>query len=398
MERVELHAHTKMSAMDGLITPADLVRHAAELGHKAVAITDHGAVQAFPEAYQAGKAHGIKIIYGLELMVESEDVFTVLLIAKNARGLKNLYALVSLSHTAYFDELTKEPRIPQRVLSAHREGLLLGSAGVDGECERAAVAGYTEEELASVADYYDFVGIRPLDDLKKIHAKIVSACESIGKPVVALGNVQVLRPEDAILQAVLRRGMRESYTKKQPPLHLMTTDEMLAVLSYLGEEKAFEVVVANTNRIADMVEEIPPISEGLFLPQLDNAEEELVRCCNFRLQILNTCNRHVDASGNREPSDAAKSRLDAELDSIIRNGYAAVYMIARRLVMEALGDDRCVSTRGSIGSSFVAYLLGITDVDPLEYDIPFEAFAGLDGSKPPDISLLFDREYQAVMH
>ena len=257
MERVELHAHTKMSAMDGLLSPTDLVRHAAELGQKAVAITDFGVVQAFPEAYQAGKAHGVKIIYGAEVELANQvnpigHVNHATLLVKNATGLKNLYKLLTISHTDYF---FKESRtiLPKHILTAHREGLLVGSSCDIGELQETIICTDTDERLPEIAEYYDFLEIQPhksgrYDWIKKpphdvgtVNRRMIELGEKLGKPVVATGDVHFLDRDGVYIRSALHQGLGYDKSYVQPPLHLMTTDEMLAALAYLGEEKAFEV-------------------------------------------------------------------------------------------------------------------------------------------------------------
>ena len=402
MERVELHCHTMMSAMDGVITPTDLIKRAAELGHKAVAITDHGVVQAFPEAHKTAADMGMKDIYGAEIALANQidplgnDHHAILLV-KNTIGLKNLYKLISISHTDYFSKI---PLVPKSILSDHREGLLVGSACDIGELHEAIIYPVSEEHLVEIAEYYDYFEIQPhksgrYDWMKKTpynveaaNRKIVQLGQMLGKSVVATGDVHFLNLDDAIIRSVLENGKGYENTEKQPPLYFKTTDEMLADLAYLGEKKAFEVVVTNTNLIADKIEEIQPIPDGVFLPKIIGADGELYAICTNRLYEL------FDA----KLLDAAENRLRAEYDSIVKNDYASAYIIARQLVNKSKGDGYFVGSRGCVGASFVAYLLGITEVDPLAHDMPFEAFAGINGDKLPDFTLVFDWEYESVIH
>ena len=389
--RIELHCHTKMSQMDGIASPTELIIRAEDSGHRAVAITDHGVVQAFPEAYNAAKGRSIKVIYGVEIYLLNDDYkpngdyYHAVLLAKNATGLKNLYKVVSVSHTAYFH---KRPLTLKYFLSAHREGILLGSACGAGELQTAINDSCSDERLTKIAEYYDYLEIQPFEP-ESVNKIIIQIGEKLGKPVVATGDVHFLDRGDEVAWRVMQSAMGIRDADKQPLLYFRSTEQMLEELAYLGEEKAFEVVVTNTHLIADMIEnEIQPIPDGLFLPQIDNADYDLVKICSARLQEL---------YGDKTP-DTAKQRMDVELGFILKNGYASIYMTALQIVWKSIQDGFCVGCRGNIGSSFVAFLLGITEVDPLKYNIPFEVFAGINGDKLPYIGFNFDGEYQPFIH
>ncbi len=644
-KRVELHLHTQMSAMDGVTPVKELVKRAHEWGHKAIAITDHGVVQAYPDAADAGKKFGIKIIYGIEayllddavpivyyanghpidgefvvfdiettglqadkdkiteigavklrngqiedtystfvnpqipipehivkltgitdemvaeaLTVESvlpeflefskgavlvahnasfdagfirhnarvlgiemenpvvdtlelsrqlfpelskhrlnivakhlgvelknhhralddamacagiftkcieilkkknvktiDDIDNVfgdcensykthstyhaIILVKNYIGLKNLYKIVSESHLKYFH---KRPRLPKKLFMTYREGLILGSACEAGELYRAILEKKSDEEISKIVRFYDYLEIQPLgnnrfmidngtvnsmEELKDINRKIVALGERYNKPVVATCDVHFMDPEDEVFRRILMAGQGFSDADNQAPLYFRTTEEMLEEFSYLGEKKCHEVVVENTNLIADMCEDIIPIPNGTFPPKIEGAEEEIRTLAEKRAKEI---------YGEKLP-EVVEKRMEKELNSIIKNGFSVMYIIAQKLVQKSLSDGYLVGSRGSVGSSFVAYLIGITEVNSLPphyicesckycefiqdgsygcgfdlpkkvcpncgkelkrdgYDIPFETFLGFDGDKEPDIDLNFSGEYQPVAH
>lgn len=642
-KRVELHLHTQMSAMDGVTPVKKLVKRAAAWGHKAIAITDHGVVQAYPDAYATSKKNGIKIIYGLEcyLLDDSvpivydpdghtlEDEFVVfdlettglnahkdriteigavkikngivtdkfsafvnpgipipsfivkltgitnemvadappieqalngfmefiegtvlvahnanfdmgflkqnaklmgekirnpyidtlelcrkmfpelgkyklnlvtkhlgielenhhravddsmatakifmycmdilkekgcknikdiehafndeinlkassyhaIILVKNSVGLKNLYKIVSQSHLKYF---YKKPRVPKKLLMEYKEGLIIGSACEAGELYKAILNNKNEDQISKIVRFYDYLEIQPLgnnqflinngmvgsqDELIKINKKIVRLGEIHRKPVVATCDVHFMDPRDEVYRRILMSGRGFTDADNQAPLYFRTTDEMLAEFDYLGVEKAREVVIENTNLIADMIENIAPVLEGTFPPKIEGAEHDIETMAMSKAKEI---------YGDELPEVVAK-RLEKELNSIIKNGFAVMYLIAQKLVSKSLGDGYLVGSRGSVGSSFVANMSGITEVNSLEphyicesckysefildgsydcgfdlpekvcpkcgnnlkkdgYDIPFETFLGFDGDKEPDIDLNFSGEYQAVAH
>ncbi|WP_051569083.1 PolC-type DNA polymerase III [Alkaliphilus transvaalensis] len=643
-KRVELHLHTQMSSMDGVSSTSSLIKRAAEWGHKAIAITDHGIVQAFPEAMEAGKKHGIKILYGMEgylvndeaKLVEGEDTYLledefvvfdiettglsnkvdriteigavkvkdgkvidqfsslinpqmpippkiveltgitndmvkdspgiekvlpeflafvgdtplvahnasfdvgfirenakhqgltvknavvdtlklarvllpqlkrhklnviakelnitllshhravddatataeiwmefikmmkekeilsfkdinqqltkkadfkkldtyhVLILVKNYTGLKNLYKMVSESHINYF---YKKPRLPKSLLSQYREGLIIGTACEAGELFQGIMQNKTEEEIEAIVKYYDVLEIQPVknnqflidkgfvggvEDLQKINKRITDLGDQFNKPVVATGDVHFLDRRDEVFRRILMAGQGFGDADHQPPLYLKTTDEMIKEFLYLGKEKAEEVVIHNPNMINDLVDDIIPIPDGTFPPEIEGSEEELRRTCNEKAERI---------YGSPLP-ELVKYRLDKELNSIISNGYAVMYIIAQKLVTKSMEDGYLVGSRGSVGSSFAATMSDITEVNPLPphyvcekckhsefitdgsygsgadlpdkkcpkcdhqltkdgHDIPFEVFLGFEGDKEPDIDLNFAGEYQSEAH
>ncbi|HHV98132.1 MAG TPA: PolC-type DNA polymerase III [Clostridiaceae bacterium] len=643
-KRVELHLHTQMSSMDGITSAKELVERAAKWGHKAIAITDHGVVQAYPDAYAAAKKNNIKVIYGVECYLVDDDIPVVyftnghsidnsfvvfdiettgldavkdriieigavkihkgeivdrfssfvnpeipipefivkltgindemvkdaptiekvlndflqftgdvpfvahnamfdtgfikynarklgfevsnpivdtlqlsrnmfpelkkykldvvakhlgvkldnhhravddaeataniflkcleilksknvstideiqnafesntnymnahsyhgVILVRNQVGLKNLYKLVSESHLKYYH---KRPRMPKSLLMAHREGLIFGSACEAGELYSALLEKKSDEEIAKIVRFYDYLEIQPLgnnkflidngkvnsmEDLKNLNRKIVELGEKFGKPVVATCDVHFIDPQDEVFRRILMAGQGFSDADNQAPLYFRTTDEMLEEFSYLGSEKAYEVVVTNTNRIADMVDNIAPVPEGTFPPHMEGAEDEIKELA---------VNKAKEIYGEPLPK-IVQDRLDKELNSIIKNGFSVMYLIAQKLVHKSNSDGYLVGSRGSVGSSFVANMVGITEVNSLQphyicenckysefitdgsigcgfdlpdkdcpecgkplkkdgYDIPFETFLGFDGDKEPDIDLNFSGEYQPVAH
>lgn len=394
-KRVELHCHSKMSAMDGLNEVSDIVSKAAAWGQPAVAITDHGVVQAFPDAAkeakkQAGKGRPIKILYGMEGYVfDDRDCMQedgsincktrndgtavqtnhIILMAATQEGLKNIYKLVSYSHLEYF---YRRPRIPWSVLEAHREGIIIGGACEAGEIYRAILDGKSEEEVERIASRYDYLEIQPLinnrflieqnrvsgyDELKDINRRIVALADKLEKPVVATTDAHYQDETSAIYRNILMAGQGFKDAENGTGLYLRTTDEMLEEFSYLGEETAKRVVIDNTNLIADMCDgEILPVPKGKFPPKIDGAEETLRKTCMDKAHSI---------YGDPLP-DRIGERLEKELSSIINNGYAVMYVSAQMLVKKSNDDGYLVGSRGSVGSSLAATMAGITEVNPLE--------------------------------
>ncbi len=642
-KRVELHLHTQMSAMDAVTSCSKLIERAAAWGHKAIGITDHGVVQGFPEAMEAGKKYGIKVIYGVEgylindtkpiikkpnklpleqtfvifdiettgfsnkndriteigavkienfeivdrfsalvnpemeipykiqeltgitnEMVKKEptikdilprflefvgDAYLVAhnaefdmgfikenaqrlslsfhngsidtialakvllprlkryklnivakelnvslenhhravddaqataeiyikflqmlrekgvntldevnttfkesdykkirtnhitILVKNYTGLKNLYKIISKSHINYF---YKNPRIPKSILNQYREGLIIGSACENGEVYQGILKNVDEESIQEILSLYDYLEIMPIDnnkfmiekgivkdenELKDINKKIVELGKKYNKLVVATGDVHFLEPHDEIFRKILKHSQGFSDANETVPLYFKTTDEMLKEFSYLGEKVAKEVVIYNTNKIADEVENLKPIPDETYPPVIEGSEEDLRNMCYEKAQRM---------YGTPLP-EVVQNRLDRELNSIISNGYAVMYIIAQKLVTKSIKDGYLVGSRGSVGSSIAATMSDITEVNPLPahyrcekclyseffetgsytsgadlpdkdcpncniplikdgHDIPFEVFLGFEGDKEPDIDLNFAGEYQANAH
>ena len=398
-KRVELHLHTNMSAMDGMTSAKELVSRAIAWGHKAIAITDHGVVQAFPEACNTAAKAGIKIIYGMEGYLVDDDAFYddygfgvddeipaeyiekvraektyhIIIIAKNTQGLKNLYKLITDSNLKFFK---RRPRIPRHRLMQLREGLIIGSACEAGELYRALVDQKSDEDVLRIASFYDYLEIQPngnnafmlrsqderyerfktVEDLENVDRQIIHIADKLGKMVVATCDVHFIDPGNAVFREILMTSMGFSDASQQAPLYFRTTDEMLAEFAYLGEETAKEVVITNPNKIADLCESgMTPFPRGTFPPSLEGADEDLTRICWERTK---------KDYGDPVPENVAK-RLEKELKSIISNGFGVLYMIAQKLVQNSEEHGYYVGSRGSVGSSFVAHAAGISEVNPL---------------------------------
>lgn len=361
----------------------------------------------------------------------------MILIAKNDVGLRNLYDIISASSLDYFK---RNPLVPRTLLDKHREGLIVGSACEAGELFRALLDGASDEELERIADYYDYLEIQPIgnneflvregrvaDDegLRDLNRRIVALGDKLGKPVVATCDVHFMEPEDEMYRRVLMATFADG--DNQAPLYFRTTEEMLDEFAYLGEEKAYEVVVTNTNMIADMCDLVRPVRHGTFPPKIENSAQQLRDLVDEKLHRLY----------GENPDPAILERVETEMNSIVGNGFDVIYMIAQKLVAKSLEDGYLVGSRGSVGSSVVAFFSGITEVNALPphyrcpkckhhefsdaassgpdlpdkkcpicgadyekdgFDILFATFLGFKGDKQPDIDLNFSGEYQARAH
>ena len=372
-----------------------------------------------------------------------------IILVKNNVGRVNLNRLVSESHIRYFN---RRPKMPKSLIEKYREGLILGSACEAGELFQAIIRDKNEQEIARLVNFYDYLEIQPIgnnafmldsdkyeaateEDLRNYNRRIVELGEKYHKPVVATCDVHFLNPEDEVYRRILQAGKGFADADRQAPLYLRTTEEMLEEFSYLGEDKAYEVVVTNSNKIADMVEKISPVHPDKCPPVIEKSDETLTSICY---------NKAHEIYGPDLP-EIVKERLDRELNSIISNGFAVMYIIAQKLVWDSNDHGYLVGSRGSVGSSFVATMSGITEVNPLSahyicpschfvdfdseyvkpysmkgmsgcdmpdrdcpccgkplkkegHDIPFETFLGFKGNKEPDIDLNFSGEYQAKAH
>jgi DNA polymerase III subunit alpha, Gram-positive type len=420
-----------------------------EVAHRALDDVDT-TVKIFNVMLEKLKQRGAETLEDIDRYSSNEEskkeaykklkTYHAIILAKDYAGLKNLYKLVSFSHLDYF---YKKPRILKSLYKEYSEGLIIGSACSEGELYQAILLGKSDEEIETIAEEYDYLEIQPLgnndylvrteqvpnkDYLKEINRKIVALGEKLNKPVVATGDVHFLDPEDEIYRRILEAGQGFRDADNQAPLYLKTTEEMLREFSYLGEEKAYQVVVTNTNKISDMCNSISPISSEKCPPHIEGCEQTIKDIAFGKAHEL---------YGDPLPV-IVQQRLDKELDSIIKNGFSVMYIIAQKLVWKSNEDGYLVGSRGSVGSSVAAYLTGITEVNalPAHYrcpkckysdfadygykigfdlpdkdcpvcgekfakdgiDIPFETFLGFNGDKEPDIDLNFSGEYQSKAH
>lgn len=475
-KRVELHCHTNMSAKDAVTPAEDIINQAYAWGHKAIAITDHGVVQSYPAA--AGAVKGIrkkggdfKVIYGVEAYFVDDIAHNIegmnakelsklrhhqIILVKNLAGLKNLYKLISEAHLKDFHG---RPLTLRSKLEKLREGLIIGSACEQGDLYQAIIEEKPHEELVRIASFYDYLEIQPLgnnqfmvressapdktdkktgavipnkfrkvktlDVIKDFNRKVVDLADELGKPVVATGDVHFLKKSDEIIRKILMAGQGFDDFDNQAPLYLKTTAEMLSDFDYFGE-RAQEFVIDNPNKIADMIDgDVIPVPEGNYPPVIEGSDELLRTIC-----WDNAHKRY----GENVP-EIVEKRLEKELNSIINNGFSIMYISAQKLVAYSEENGYLVGSRGSVGSSFVATMAGISEVNPLAphyvcpkccysefftdgsvgsgfdlpekkcphcgemldrdgHDIPFETFLGFKGDKVPDIDLNFSNEFQ----
>ena len=396
------------------------------------------------------KVDDINVFSSQTVNYKKLKAYHAIILAKDYVGLRNLYELISLSHIDYY---FRRPRIPKSKLIQHREGLILGSACEAGELYRALLDKKPKQVIEELVNFYDYLEIQPLgnnrfmiespkvesvhsmEDIIAINKQIVALGEEHNKPVVATCDVHFIDPQDAAFRKIIMAAEGFADADNQAPLYFRTTKEMLKEFTYLGEEKAREIVITNTNKIADMIEKIKPIPDDTFPPKIEGADEELRQIC---------MDKAISIYGDPLPP-IVQDRLETELNSIISNGYAVLYIIAQKLVWKSVADGYLVGSRGSVGSSFAANMAGITEVNSLPphyicdhckysdfesetvkafameeasgcdmpdkdcpvcghklrkdgHDIPFQTFLGFEGDKEPDIDLNFSGDYQQQAH
>ncbi len=410
----------------------------------------------FVKFLQRMTADGVQTLEEVNRLGESSASATAklpsnhaIILAKNDLGRINLYRLISESHLKYY--YNRKPRIPKSLVQKYRDGLILGSACEAGELYKALLDGQSDSQIARIVDFYDYLEIQPcgnnefmidserfrnihsIQDIQNINRRIVALGEQFHKPVVATCDVHFLDPEDEIYRRIIMAGWGYNDVDHQAPLYLHTTEEMLEEFDYLGSDKAKEVVITNTNMIADMIETIAPVRPDKCPPVIEDSDKTLTKICYDKAHEI---------YGPNLP-EIVEKRLERELNSIISNGFAVMYIIAQKLVWKSVEDGYLVGSRGSVGSSFVATMAGITEVNPLSphyycsechyvdfdseevksyagkagidmpdkvcpvcgkmlhkegFDIPFETFLGFKGDKEPDIDLNFSGEYQSKAH
>ncbi len=409
----------------------------------------------FIEFYKMFKERGVHTLEEVntisaptvEMIQKNPKYYHIILLAKNDLGRVNLYRLVSESHLKYYN---RKPRIPKSLLMENREGLIVGSACEAGELFQAILNGVDDMRIAELCNFYDYLEIQPIgnnrfmldksglgvnsdEDLMDLNRRIYELGRVFNKPVVATCDSHFMKPEDAIYRSIIQAGQGFKDADNQAPLYFRTTEEMLEEFQYLGEKEAEEVVITNTNMIADMCEPIQPVRPDKCPPVIENSDQDLRNICYDTARSI---------YGDELPQIVV-DRLERELNSIISNGFAVMYIIAQKLVKKSNDDGYLVGSRGSVGSSFVATMAGITEVNPLSphyycsschyydfdseevkgfsgmagcdmpdkicpvcgeklkkegFDIPFETFLGFKGDKEPDIDLNFSGEYQSHAH
>ncbi|MEG2284307.1 MAG: PolC-type DNA polymerase III [Eubacterium sp.] len=393
------------------------------------------------DVFETSKLNGL---LGKDQIVKSADTYHIIIYAKNQKGLKDLYKIVSEAHIHYF---YKKPRIPKSLLAANRENLIIGSACEAGELYKAVLNNKPKDKLDEIADFYDYFEVQPLgnngyllrpgpkqkvnswEELQEINKKIIDLGREKNKLVVATGDVHFVDEGDAYFREILQAGQKYKDSHNQPPLYYRSTREMLDEFAYLDDETAYEIVVENPRKIAEMFDDVKPIPDGTFPPIIEGSDEDIRKMVYTKAHEM---------YGEPLP-DIVEKRITKELDSIIGNGYSVLYLIAQKLVAHSLEDGYLVGSRGSVGSSLVAMLCGITEVNSLAphyvcpkckhyeffdstkvgvgpdlpnadcpecgypmnkdgFDIPFETFLGFEGDKEPDIDLNFSGENQPEAH
>ena len=415
-ERVEIGCYTKMSEMKGISSVKEYIDEAKKRGWKAIGISDINSVQAFVEAQEyleRDEENQLKIIYGVKArFIDDEnlnEINNIIILVKEQKGLKNLYTILS---NAFSNKPEGENLIYRSQLDKYRDGLLYGTFGLNGEVYKKLYYKEQNEQLDEKIKYYDFIQIEPIYNAKKrdrrphiigvriidetiklqeINKNLIELGEKNNVLVVASSNSLFVNKEDSICNEILNhsKGILDCEYDNERYLH--TTEEMLEKFNYLDNEKVEKIVIDNTNNLADMCEEINPISRI-------ESEERYPEIENSKEIIKDECYKNVHNIYGKELPKEVKERLELELNSIIENGFETIYLIANDCVKKSNELGYPVGARGCVGNSFVAFLLGITDYNPIDYDLPFEIFSGKNYDKEPDIALNFSREICEEIH
>lgn len=440
-KHIPLRSHTRYSTMDALLSPRELVRRAKQWGLPAVAVTDRGNVQAFPALWRAGREFGVKVLYGAELCwaEDGQDKCAgrLTLLVRDREGLKNLYRLISLGHLHHYDRESGQPILPRTLIAQHRAGLLLGSGGWAGELCQAILQNRSQEELERLADFYDYLELMPLaygqflverrdarnqEALREVNRTLAQLGARLHKTVAATGDAYFLDPEEERHRQILRQAKGEDGAGA---FYLHTTDELLDEFFYLDEPLCHQAVLDGPQAVADQIEPLELLPRELCLPQLEGGEEELAALVAQGLERL---------YGTQPPAPVME-RLERERALLDRQGCGVLLLAAQRLVQSARSRGYLTGSRGCVGASLVAYLAGVTELDPLPphyrcpsckhadfdadphyrcgadlpdkacpvcgaayakegFDLPVETFLGLQGERLADIDLNFATEEQ----
>lgn len=424
IRRVELSLQTNHAKMDAVTDVAEAIRKAAEWGHTAIAVTDRDAAYAFPQAYQIGKQYGIKVIYGLDGCfindvdgTQPDRKYRITFLTQNKIGLKNLYKIISYASLCGDGN---QPIIPKSMILSHKEGLLIGSGGEEGEVFAALVQD-GEAKAAQLAEFYDYLEVRPVPTkLRDRNLQILRLAIALKKPLAAVGNVHYLEKKDKTAYHVLL-SIEEKKESRDVSLHFRSDEEMLEEFSYLGDY-CYNTVITTPREIAHSCEDVELFDRTVRFPTIENSAEDLMRICQEQLLVLY----------GEKPAELIRQRLDWELESILRNGFDMQLMLAKKLISRSEENGFSVGIRGCAGASFAAFLLGVTNVNPLPphyrclhcrhtvfsdaaecgadlpdaicptcgvslakdgFNIPAETFFGIDGNKQPNIELNFSEKY-----
>ena len=442
-KRIEFHARTNMSEMSALESAKEYAKRAKEFGHSGITITDLGVAYAFPYAFEE-VSNDFKVIFGIEMYMKDEEGKTsnTMVIVKNQEGIKDLYELISLSHLEYFDVYEKKPKIPKNLLEKKKKNLLISSSstaseGNFGELIKMYLNKENKSKIREKSTFYDYIEIQPVSnyqdliekgeitskEIQEMNKWFVKLGKEIKKPVIAVGDMQYLDEEDNIVREAIMLDNKNNSNISNRKLYFRTTEEMLKEFEFLGPETAKEIVVTNTNKLANQIKQVRPVPKGFYPPKLKDAEKIVKEM---------TYNKMYELYGENPPLEIIQ-RIEKELKAITENGFATLYLTAQKLVKKSNDLGYLVGSRGSVGSSVVAYLMGITEVNGLQahyrcpcckhtefpktkesgidlpdknctecgtpyvkdgHSIPFEIFMGFNGDKVPDIDLNFSGEIQ----